>query len=136
MMNSNCPSVESYIPDSFFRRGKEELDGRECREDICMIDPSDNNRILAARGTSFAVGNRLMLDANEQVFLADALSSGQSAALLWLDRVLVFFPSLLGSCGLIPILHPHGKCEDIAPTKRPEADKGRAWRRSADETQS
>ncbi len=114
MTNSKSPSVESYIPDSFFRRGKEELGGRICREDICLLDPSDNNRILAARGSSFTVGARLSLDAEEQAFLAAALSKEQTAALPWRDGVLIFFPSLLGSCGLIPVLRPHGTCEDIA----------------------
>ncbi len=114
MIYRKTDSVESYVPDSFFRQGKEELGGRECREDFCLINPSDQNRILAARGASFGVGECLTLDEREQATFSDAMSRGKSVALLWKDGVLILFPALLRDCGLIPVLRPHGKCGDIA----------------------
>ena len=114
MSRYSLSSLESYVPDSFFREGKEELSGRECREDFCLINPSDKNRILAARGAAFEVGKHLEISSSERSFVLTALSSGQTVACLCDNHPLILFPSLLQACGLIPVLLPHGKIGDVA----------------------
>ena len=114
MKRYSASSLESYVPDSFFREGKEELAGRECREDFCLINPSDKNRILAARGAAFEVGKHLEIASSERSFVLTSLSSGQTVACLCSNRPMILFPALLQACGLIPVLLPHGKCEDVA----------------------
>lgn len=110
--------VNSYVPSSFFREGKEALAGRECRESFGIVDISRNDVAVAARGPLLAVGKKLGLSGRERNWMKQMLLSHRCAAVLSGSGVLLAFPDLLQVTGLMPVLLPNGSAEKIASSLR------------------
>lgn len=110
----NYPEIDSYVPEAFFRDGKEGLACRECHEDFAVVAPTEGYRLLAARGSNLKTGATLEIPQKEQHFLEAAMSEQTRVAILGRHGILIACTELLPTTGLLPMLLPHGSPEGIA----------------------
>ena len=103
--------LNAYVPAIEFTDEKELTPLRTHHEDLCVIDPNDQYRILAHRPAVSAEGATLLeewsIPEDALPFLKTALASHSRAALLADGRAVLILGELYAASGVLLAIRPH-----------------------------
>lgn len=109
--------IRSYIPEAFFLDRKDEAHMRVCREDLVLVDPFDEYRVVAGRGKELCLNEPfepiLQLPRSERKFLKASLGQKPHLLLRKKNKPLLVFGDWLESSGLLLVLCPNCDAESL-----------------------
>ena len=106
--------INAYVSPAAFLDGKQETVFPLFREDLAILDPSDNYIPIAARGLFLKSGNKIHIPPVELEFLQSRLPHREMIAIACEHGILVVFQHLYSTCGLLPAILPHGSPASVA----------------------
>ncbi len=114
----NQHQIHAYVPEELLQRNKEELPCMQFREDVAIVCPAEDNRILTARGIGLRAGDRLFISDGERATIDMAIADRKTATIVEKDRLLLVFTELFDKTGLLCVVLPHGKAATLARALR------------------
>ena len=109
--------LSSYIPESFFFSGKQQIPSRLCRESLALLRASDDYRILACRGTALCEGASFLclceIQNDERSFLEASIGTHRTVAIAGKRGPILLFGDLLAHTGLLLAVCPSLPSESL-----------------------
>ncbi len=103
-------TIRNYIPESFFLEKKDRDHMRVCREELVLVDPAQDFRVVAGRGKGIREGEPYgsldRLPKSDREFLKRSLGNGNRLLLQGKDQAILLFGDLLSATGLLLIICP------------------------------
>ena len=106
--------INAYVPASAYLEGKQESVTPRFYEDFAILDPTQNDSVIAARGLKLKSDRPLRFSLGESDFLETNLLRHAAVAVDTEDGILLVFRHLQSHCGLLAAALPHGSKTAVA----------------------
>ena len=106
--------INAYVPASAYLEGKQESVTPRFYEDFAILDPTQNDSVIAARGLMLKSDRPLRFSLGESDFLETNLLRHTAVAVDTEDGILLVFRHLHPYCGLLAAVLPHGSKNAVA----------------------
>lgn len=106
--------INAYVPASAYLEGKQEGVTPRFYEDFAILDPAQNNSVVAARGLTLKSDRSPRISPEELDFLETHLHRHATVAVDTEDGILLVFRHLQPHCGLLATALPHGSKNAVA----------------------